>query len=224
MCIRDRRYRRRVEAFESNIADIVKEEAEDIIQQTQSESHKAALFAFGPMPALVGLGAFLGNKCEITPMLRFRDGGYWMWPQESSVQKPYTIKLDEAGLDAIDEVTVCVAMTNYPDTMKNTADAIGVPIIEIIAIDFGNAAIPHPENGKELRADLHSLLLKLYDKFSIKRVNLLVCASNAVCVFVGQAFDLYQPILTVYDFSGDCMKPMLEITYEKNRVQMVTLR
>lgn len=108
--------------------------------------------------------------------------------------------------------------------MKNTADAIGVPIIEIIAIDFGNAAIPHPENGKELRADLHSLLLKLYDKFSIKRVNLLVCASNAVCVFVGQAFDLYQPILTVYDFSGDCMKPMLEITYEKNRVQMVTLR
>lgn len=220
----ERRYRRRVEAFESNIADIVKEEAEDIIQQTQSESHKAALFAFGPMPALVGLGACLGNKCEITPMLRFRDGGYWMWPQEMSVQKPYTIKLDEAGLDGVDEVTVCVAMTNYPDTMKNTADAIGVPIIEIIAIDFGNAAIPHPENGKELRADLHSLLLKLCDKFSIRRVNLLVCASNAVCVFAGQAFDLYQPALTVYDFSGDCMKPMLEITYEKNRVQIVTLR
>ncbi|MBT41018.1 MAG: hypothetical protein CMF12_00685 [Idiomarina sp.] len=216
----DRRYRKSIDVFERELAEIVKEEAEYIIQQTQNESHKAALFAFGPMPALVGLGASLGNKCEITPMLRFRDGGYWMWPQESEVPKPYSIEFDEDELEGKDEVTICIATTQYPDSMRQSAENIGMPIIEIKAVEYGNAAIPHPENGKQLRSDLHTLLLKLYDQFSIKKVNLLICASNAVCVFVGQAFDLHQPSLLVYDFGGKFMKPRLQIDYQERKLTL----
>lgn len=217
----ERRYRKRAEVFESDMADIINDEAEDIIRQTQNESHKAALFAFGPMPALVGLGARLGNKCEITPMLRFRDGGCWMWPQESGVPKPYSITFDETEFDGKSEVTVCIAMTQYPDIMRKTADKIGMPIIEIKALEYGNAAIPHPENGKQLRADLHALLLKLHDQYSISKVNLLICASNAVNVYVGQAVDLYQPSLLVYDFDDGLMKPRLYITYQQSRLCLI---
>lgn len=214
----ERRYRKRAEVFKNDMADIINDEAEEIIQQTQNESHKAALFAFGPMPALVGLGARLGNKCEITPMLRFRDGGCWMWPQEFAIPKPYSITFDETELDGKSEVTVCIAMTQYPDVMKKTAGNIRMPIIEIKALEYGNAAIPHPENGKQLQTDLHKLLLKLNDQFSITKVHLLICASNAVSVFVGQAVDLNQPSLLVYDFDGDLMKPQLHITYQESKL------
>ena len=214
----ERLYRKQAEVFERNMADIVRAEADEIVQQTQNESYKAALFAFGPMPALVGLGACLGNKCEVTPMLRFRDGGCWIWPQESEVPKPYSIVFDEGELEGKDEVTVCIAMTQYPEAMKRTAVTIGLPTIEIQAVAYGNAAIPHPDNGKQLRNDLHALLLKLYDQFSIRKVNLLICASNAVSVFVGQACDLYQPSLLVYDFDSEVMKPCLQIHYQERKL------
>lgn len=216
----ERRYRKNAEIFKTDLIDIINEEAEDIIRQTQNESHKAALFAFGPMPALVGLGARLGNKCEITPMLRLRDGSCWMWPQDSKVSEPYKIKFDEAELEGKNEITICIAMTEVPESMKKTAINIGMPVIEINALEYGNAAIPHPENGKQLQADLHKLLLKLHDQFSIKKIHLLICASNAVSVFVGQAIDLYQPSLLVYDFDGEFMKPQLLITYRKNRLHI----
>tara|TARA_B100001059_G_C17352615_1_gene341283 strand:- start:38 stop:439 length:402 start_codon:yes stop_codon:yes gene_type:complete len=125
---------------------------------------------------------------------------------------------DEGELEGKDEVTVCIAMTQYPEAMKRTAVTIGLPTIEIQAVAYGNAAIPHPDNGKQLRNDLHALLLKLYDQFSIRKVNLLICASNAVSVFVGQACDLYQPSLLVYDFDSEVMKPCLQIHYQERKL------
>ena len=47
----------------------VTQAAAAIEMQAHSEGYRAALFAMGLMPALIGLGAKLGNKCEITPML-----------------------------------------------------------------------------------------------------------------------------------------------------------
>lgn len=214
----ERRYIKRPETFTNEIVDNINDDADAIIQQTTNESHKAALFAFGPMPALVGLGARLGNKCETTPMLRFRDGGYWMWPQETEAAEPYSIKFDEAEFANKNEVTICVAMTNYPDAMKQTALEIGMPTIEIKASEYGSAAIPHPGNGRQLQAELHKLLLRLKDEFSITKVHLLVCASNAINVFIGQAFDLYQPSLLVYDFDKELMKPSLYISYQEKKL------
>ncbi|MCE9853768.1 SAVED domain-containing protein, partial [Shewanella chilikensis] len=66
----------------------------------------------------------------------------------------------------------------------------------------------------------HAILQKLHDQFAVKRVHLLICASNAACVFVGQAFDLYQPALLVYDFDGDEMRAKLSITHVKGKVTL----
>ncbi len=104
--------------------------------------------------------------------------------------------------------------------MKKTATALGYPEIEIVAKQMGNAAIPHPENGLELKSELHGILKKLHDQFAVKRIHLLICASNAASVFVGQAFDLYQPALFVYDFEGDEMKAKLCVEHVKGKVTL----
>ncbi|AWX99668.1 hypothetical protein A8139_06395 [Marinomonas primoryensis] len=216
----ERSYRKKPEIFLRDMDEIVESEANSILQQTLRTSHRAALFAFGPMSALVGLGACLGNKCEITPMLRYRDGSCWIWPQELKVEKPYDIKLNADELAETDEVILCIGMTNYTESMKLQAEQLNLPIIEVLAKNMGNAAIPHPDNGHELRSDLHLLLQSLYDEHKIKTVHLLICASNAVCIFVGQAFDLYQPDLLVYDFAGDNMEIRLKITTEKGIIKL----
>lgn len=216
----DKSYRARPENFIRDMDDIVQQEANSIIQQTKNTSHKAALFAFGPMPALVGLGACLGNKCEIIPMLRYRDGSCWMWPQERKIEKPYEIHWDEKQLSGVSELVLSIAMTNYPDSMKNKLGKLGLPVIHVQAKQMGNAAIPHPHNGLELKTELHTLMQALHDSYAIKRVHLLICASNAVCVFVGQAFDLYQPELLVYDFSDEDMVPRLTIRNVNNKVEL----
>ena len=118
------------------------------------------------------------------------------------------------------EVTITIALTQYPEAMKKTATVLGYPEIEIVAKQMGNAAIPHPENGLELKSELHVILQKLHDQFAVERVHLLICASNAACVFVGQAFDLYQPALLVYDFDGDEMISKLSITHVKGKVNL----
>ena len=62
------------------MASAVDRAADRILMQAHGEGYRAALFAMGPMPSLIGLGAKLGNKGAITPMLRFRDSGSWYWP------------------------------------------------------------------------------------------------------------------------------------------------
>ena len=52
----------------------------------------------------------------------------------------------------------------------------------------------------------------------MQTVHVLPCASNAACVFFGQAFDSYHPDLLIYDFvsEGNGMVPRLEITNVDN--------
>ncbi len=215
----ERRYISKPERFSKEMDEIVVEEANDIINQSKGFGYRAALFAFGPMPALVGLGASLGNKSEITPMLRYRDGNNWIWPQTAKIEKPYEITGLKEPTNSKD-VTLLVALTHFPEAMKTTADNLGHPQISIVAKQMGNAAIPHPENGLELKADLYSILQSLHDKYKVERVHLLICASNAACVFVGQAFDLYQPAMLVYDFNGREMTPVIVISQKKNKVYL----
>jgi hypothetical protein len=213
------RYIKKPSCFAQEMDEIVTEEAQSIIGQTKFSGHKAALFAFGPMPALVGLGASIGNKSEIIPMLRYRDGNCWVWPQASKTDKPYDIVIKNNFEDA-SEVTLLIGLSAMPKQMSVTAKSLGFPEILITAKQMGNAAIAHPENGLELQAEIYSLLLKLQHKHNVSKVHLLICASNAACVFVGKAFDLYQPDILVYDFDGEHMTPVLEISRKKGKVTL----
>lgn len=209
-------YRKKPEKFNEDLIELIKDEADQILQGTKRDGYKAALFAFGPMPALIGLGSLLGNKNEFTPMLRYRDSSSWLWPHNNIIDPFYEIK----GLDLLtenDDVVICANFTAIAEPIQNRAqelkESVGAAILEITALPeyMGNGAIPNPESGRKFCARLQQLLHDLKNKHHTKRVHLLVCASNAACVFIGQAIDLHHPEIIVYDFAKETMVARLVI-------------
>ena len=221
----DQFLREHPEAFNASMPSIVKEAADSIIQQTKRNGYKAALFAFGPMPALVALGAYLGNKSQFTPMLKYRDGNSWMWPQENPIKEFYT-KDDLGSLENGDEFVVSIALTAEPASMVNTAREIAnttnAQIINIKAMDefIGNGAIPNPHDGIAFCSMLQILFHKLKSELKAKKIHLLICASNAASVFIGQAYDLHHPDVLVYDFIKDDMEPRILISNDSTNTSL----
>lgn len=200
--------------------------AKNILQQTHNKQHRAALFAFGVMPALIGLGAMLGNKAQIIPMLRFRDSGTWKWPLEQPKVDVINIKIDESLTLGDEEVALSLSLTARPNQFDQFISENSLKEIAITPSNglLGNGCIGHPEEGKVLIDAVHKLLHQLVSKYDIKKIHFLPCASNAACVFVGKAIDNYHPKFIVYDFEGDSMAPRLTINprIDGNHLQPVT--
>lgn len=203
----------------------IKNAADKIIQQTRDSGHRAALFAFGPSPALVALGALLGNKSQYTPMLRYRDGACWKWPSFTASGVFYDCEGFE-GLDHSEDVVICIAFTALPKVMRETANKLSEELNAKVIIykpkndEFDNGAIPHPTDGVLFSSRLHYDFHTLKSHHGVKRMHLLICASNAASVFVGQAFDLHHPEMIVYDFKEGTMQPILLLTNDSSRTNV----
>ena len=205
---------------------VVEKTADDILQQAHDEGYRAALFAMGLMPPLIALGAKLGNKCEITPMLRYREKGLWYWPVDKPRGEFYRIDgLDQLS-DCEGEVCLRLGLTAVPESMHSTAESLDMNVVSVIARTeyLGNGALGHPDDGASFRQRMQELLHRLRDSHSAKTVHVLPCASNAACVFFGQAFDSYHPDLVIYDFAsgGNSMVPRLKITNVNNECKVET--
>lgn len=208
--------------------DLIKNAADKIIQQTKGFDYNAALFGFGPSSALIGLGAKLGNKNSIIPMLRFREGGTWSWPKGAPVGEFYEIQ----GLDVLkngSDFVINISLTSEPESLVKSSEAIcnkkNAQIITIKAKEkfMGNGAIPHPEDGKSFAAMLQSIYHKLSSDFGAKCIHLFVCASNAASIFIGQAYDTHHPDLIIYDFDSGLMVPRLQLTNDKHTTQLIAI-
>ena len=208
------------EVFWDVMATTVERTTDDILQQTHGEGYRAVLFAMGLMPALVALGAKLGNKCDITPMLRDRKTGLWCWPKNEPRGEFFTVEGLDRLSDGEGEACLLLGLTAVPDAMRSTAEFLGMGIISVVAhADYvGNDALGHPDDGASFRQRMQELLHWLGDAHGVRRVHVLPCASNAACVFFGQAFDSYHPELVIYDFAADrnSMVPRLCIMNENN--------
>ena len=194
-----------------------------LLRQAKSHDKKIAIFGFGPMPCLIALGSKLGNKGKFIPMLMYRDGSCWMWPNPLCNEKAYDIK----GFDTIKncaEVTIKLNLTAEPESSKSKAQELGHPIINITAKPdyMGNGAIRNPERGLSFMQDIHALLHRLKDR-GISKIHVLPCASNAACIWFGQAFDLHHPEMVIYDYSQNTMIPRLQIhnNGNKNEVSII---
>ena len=200
--------------------------AETILQQTHGEKYRAALFAMGLMPALVALGAKLGNKCDITPMLRHRENGLWYWPVNEARGEFYTIEGLGRLADHEEEVCLVLGLTAKPPSTVSTAQSLGMSVVSVVARDeyIGNGALGHPDDGALFRQRMQELLHRLNDAHGVRRVHVLPCASNAACVFFGQSFDNYHPELVIYDFLAeeDRMVPRLSIASMNNQCKVGT--
>ena len=202
----------------------VEQTAADIELQAHREGYRAALFAMGLMPALIALGAKLGNKCEITPMLRYRENGLWYWP----VNVPRGEFFKVVGLDGLSdregEACLLLGLTAVPEAMRSTAESLGMGVISVVArMEYlGNGALGHPDDGASFRQRMQELLHRLGDAHGVRRVHVLPCASNAACVFFGQSFDSHHPELVIYDFApeGGCMAPRLRVANVNNEAMV----
>ena len=203
-----------------SMATAVEQTAADILLQAHGDGYRAALFAMGLMPALIALGAKLGNKCDITPMLRYRENGLWYWP----VNEPRGEFFTGEGLNRLSDqegqACLLLGLTAVPEAMRSTAESLGMRIVSVVARNehLGNGALGHPDDGASFRQRMQELLHRLRDVHGVRRVHVLPCASNAACVFFGQSFDSYHPELLVYDFEpeGGCMVPRLRIKNVNN--------
>ena len=202
----------------------VAQAAAAIEMQAHREGYRAALFAMGLMPALIALGAKLGNKCDITPMLRYREGNLWYWPMSEPRGEFFTIE----GLDQLsaheDEACLLLGFTAVPKAMRSTAEALRIGKVSVFALSEyrGNGALGHPGDGAAFRQRMQELLHRLRDDHGVRRVHVLPCASNAACVFFGQSFDSHHPELVIYDFASqrNRMVPRLRIVNENNECKV----
>ena len=208
------------EALWHAMSTTVEQTAADILLQAHGEGYRAALFAMGLMPALIALGAKLGNKCEIIPMLRYRENGLWYWPANVSRGEFFTVEGLDRLSDREGEACLLLGLTAVPEAMRSTAESLGAGVVSVVARTkyLGNGALGHPDDGASFRQRMQELLHRLRDAHGGRRVHVLPCASNAACVFLGQAFDSYHPELVIYDFApeGGCMVPRLRIANVNN--------
>lgn len=199
------------ETFRGMWPKFITEDAERIISCIGRNQYRTALFAIGPMPQLIALGAKIGNKQEIIPMLRYRDGNQWIWPADAPQGKNYEI-LDLDNLDKNEnEIILTLSFTNHPERFDNFISESKLKTVTIKAKEFGNGALGHPNDGINFMSEMQCLMHNLKDQCSVKRIHILPCASNAACVFFGKAFDIHHPELIVYDFKNNTMEPILRI-------------
>ncbi|WP_431635590.1 SAVED domain-containing protein, partial [Enterobacter ludwigii] len=57
-------------------------------------------------------------------------------------------------------------------------------------------------------------------QYGVKRMHVLICASNAAAVFIGQAFDLHHPEMIVYDFRGESMEAVISIANDSSETSI----
>jgi hypothetical protein len=200
---------------------IIVNSADTIIQQIKSNGYKAALFGFGPTSALIGLGAKIGNKNSVVPMLRYRDSGQWSWPNNLASGKFYKIEGLE-GLTKSTDFVINIVLTAEPESLLTASEIVcaenNAQTITIRANSYsmGNGAIPHPDDGIAFTAELQSILHKLQSELGAKTIHLFACASNAASVFIGQAYDTHHPEVIVYDFDDNTMVPRLRLRSENH--------
>lgn len=199
--------------FENDLPRHIQHVAEKIVQQTEGKT--VALFAFGPSTALIGLGAKLGNKSKIIPMLRYRDGNSWMWPHHEA-RKEF-ISIEQPNINH-EEVCVSIKLTADAKVIDKTIESLEktlgkLPVVEIKPnnSEFGNGAIQHPNEVSAFTSSIKDLLTNLSQENKVKKIHLFVCASNAACVAIGQAVDKFQPEIIVYDFDTELMVQKLSI-------------
>lgn len=227
LCDSNTIYMKNPDQFSQQLVSIIQHEADKIIQQTSLNGHRAAIFAFGPMPALIGLGALLGNKSRFLPMLRDREANRWGWPHSFAAEQSY----ETIGVETLrkgSDVILCINFTSMIDKIRCKAielkNQLNADIIEINALStyLGSKVIPHPNNVTKFTAELQKLFHLLKDQYGIKRIHLLIAAPNAACIALGQAIDLHHPDIIIYDFAQDSMIPKLIVrnSYQGNHLEL----
>lgn len=212
--------------FWRNAPDLL-ELAKIKLQSLVADNPTLGLFAGGPMPALIALGALVGNKINITPMLNTRSTGQWCW----SSSEPKGQQFQILGLDEFKNSTDLVLQLNLTnktapqdEKRKQLEQDINCGSIIVEANKLGNDCINHHQDALLFQNEMTKMLTHI-KSYGIKRVHVLPCASNLICVHFGRSIEQYSPELRIYDFLNDengdtSIYPVLDITPSNEGVKI----
>lgn len=203
-----------------NIAPSLLELAKNKLEALVVEYPITGLFAGGPMPALIALGALAGNKTKIIPMLNARSSGGWCWSSE----EPGGLRFSVSGLDELQGSSEIVLQFNLTyktpqqEEMRQKLETeYDCQSIIVEAHEMSNECIDHHQDALDFQNEMTKMLSHLKSSLGIRRVHVLPCASNLVCVHFGRSIEQYCPELRVYDFLNSedgttAMYPVLDIS------------
>ena len=166
----------------------------------KNTSSPAALAVLAPMPAQIALGALIGSKANVRPLLCSRKDD-WSWREGDSLL--WTTEFPEAQWSS-PEVVLSINLTQYPEGIhlkeQELQNKKGCPLISIQAKEFSNQCVGNLAEAKMLQNEIWTLLNQLRSEHGVKKVHLLICASNLACLAVGMGIEQYAPEVQIYDF------------------------
>ncbi len=186
-------------------------------QTAQSSGQSYGIFASGPMPLLVSLGALIGNKNNVMAALRTRELGQWCWPLQEPVGAKILIVEPPIIPQNLDSVVIRLELTASPNSLSKRSEEIlsqenSSEIIVTVKEQSGNC-IGHPADGLEFQHLMNILLHKISTDYKVSTIHLLPCASNAACLYFGRAIEQYHPKVIVSDFlTKDKVVPRIKIS------------
>lgn len=203
--------------------------SDSLSSQCAQNQKSVALFAFGSMPTLIALGAMIGNKKGYIPILRDRSSGQWGWGRSLEEKDFFVINNIEQLNDDEGEIIISFALTAQPEAFKQvlqeTNKTKNIKHIEVIAKEFSNDCISHPDVGNYFSHQLQQLFHKIRDKNKVKKIHILPCMSNAASVYLGMAIDRYHPDILLYEYADTAdglktMIPVLSISYKEGKTSL----
>ncbi|MGL6400917.1 SAVED domain-containing protein [Aeromonas hydrophila] len=177
--------------------------ARDIIAQCKFDNVPACIFPIGPMPALIALGAILGNKKLFIPVLRERETSQWTITKENKDPEFFKISgLDELSSDEND-VIISFNFTASPNHFTLEGKRLKFKEITITANEVGNSCMKDISQFNYFMDKMRELLHYLKSSCNTNTVHIFPCMSNMASITLGMCIDAYHPNIKIYDFYVD---------------------
>lgn len=191
--------------------------AREIIAQCKFDNDPACIFPIGPMPALIALGAILGNKKLFIPVLRERETSQWTITKENKDPEFFKISgLDELSSDEND-VIISFNFTASPNYFSLEGKRLKFKEITITANEIGNSCMKDISQFNYFMDKMIKLLHHLKSSCNTNTVHIFPCMSNMASITLGMSIDAYHPNIKIYDFyvdnngGGEGMKSRIDI-------------
>lgn len=177
--------------------------AKEIIGQCKFDNVTACIFPIGPMPALISLGAMLGNKKLFIPVLRERETSQWIVTKENENSDFFEVSgLEEITSDDND-VIMSFNFTAAPPNFSVEKERLKFKEVRITAHEIGNSCMKDIAQFEYFMNKLHQLFHHLKSSCGINTVHIFPCMSNMAAIALGMSIDAYHPNMKIYDFHVD---------------------
>lgn len=163
-----------------------------------------AVFALGPIPTLVYLGAALDDKAEavLFPRRRIDGSAVWSWPEQTGMTAEFESHLPESDGESANDVVVLVEVSAPVEQSRIPTHLGNAPIVRLrVRGALGTDAIASPQDLESFATAWRSLLAEVEQRWpTARRLHIFAAVPNTVAIAIGRhrmrgahpAFVVYQ--------------------------------